>query len=103
MTYEIKPKAYYEVNKAKFNESSNMNITKKYRGAEYVGFCTFLCREKRPTGYQNFLDEYVKSSEGNNFNPETLTGDRYKGRSIEQLTLIAERIHKELNNSKITL
>lgn len=98
----LKSYGYYINNKRYFNRYYN-DKTKKYIHSYKVGNCTTLYRKYKPETYQEFADKYFNDYENNNFDLLKLNGDINYGRSVEQISLIAEKLFNELNDNKITI
>ena len=88
---------YYEENKKYFNRHYN-DVTKKYIGVKRIGRCSFLYKKYKTNDYQEFANKYFDDYVGNDFNTETLYGDENYGRSINQLTIIANKLKEELKD-----
>ena len=65
------------------------NQWKSYSWRRVIGNCSYLHKILNPKDFQDFMDKYVESGEGNDFDVETLRGDDTRGRTIEQLKAIA--------------
>lgn len=101
MEYQLKSKEYYEENKKNFNKFFN-NITKLFINRTKIGCCSCLCHKFRPVDYQDFFNKYLESGKKSNFNYETLRGDLYNGRTIEELSAIAQAYCDAIHLSTIT-
>lgn len=101
MEYQLKSKEYYEENKKIFNLLYN-SITREYISRPKIGCCSFLYHMFKPKSYQDFLEKYLESGKESNFNETTLTGDKLKGRTFEQLKLIAQAYYNAIHVSNVT-
>lgn len=101
MQYQLKSKEHYESNKAKFNKSFNF-ITKKYLGRPRVGSCSTLYEQLRPSSYQDFMDKYLESGKESGFDRHEMKGREDKGRTMEELEIIAHAYHDDLRRYGIS-
>ena len=99
----FKDKEYYDKNKQYFNKHYNQE-TKEFLGPKVIGRCSYLYKKYSTNNYQTFANCYFNDTVGNNFNNVTNKGDEDKGRSVAQLTSIANKLYEKLKfDSNVTL
>lgn len=84
---KLKSISYYNKNKNDLGIFGDQ--WKNYSWRRVIGNCSYLHKILNPKDFQDFMDKYVESGEGNDFDIETLRGDDTRGRTIEQLKAIA--------------
>lgn len=98
---KIKERSYYEDNKNRIAKKHN-KLWKSISGRPFVGNCSYLYAKLKPTSYQDFFDKYVLF-----INPKyegtKLKKSQFYGRTIEDLTRLAEYYQEQANDSNFTL
>lgn len=104
--YSIKSKEYYAKLKRKFNRKYNLIYKTNYSPRPIIGECSYLYKKYNPSSYEDFFAKYTNDF-NDNYSFETHKGDYRCGRSIEQLTNLAEcyfnDIKKKEPKSKVTV
>lgn len=93
--YSIKSKSYYNELKKIFNKDYNTIYKHNYAPKPNIGDCSFLYKKYNPSSYEEFFNKYIKDY-NDEFSFDTHKGDKYSGRSIEQLECLAESYFNEI-------
>lgn len=98
---KIKERSYYEDNKNRIAKKHN-KLWKSISGRPFVGNCSYLFAKLKPTSYQDFFDKYVEF-----VNPiyegAKLKKNQFYGRSLDDLTRLAEYYQEQADDSNFTL
>lgn len=70
----------------------------KYSGRPSVGSCMWLCKELRPTSYQDFFNKYVESGNKDAWKDERGKKSYKRGRTLEELEEIAINWRNDCGN-----
>ena len=91
----IKSKEYYNGLKKLFNKQYNTIYKTNYAPKTSIGDCSFLYKKYSPSSYEEFFSKYIKDF-NDEFSFDTHKGNKYCGRSLEQLTCLAESYFNEI-------
>lgn len=98
---KIKERSYYEDVKNRIGKKHNQ-LWKSISGRPYIGNCSYLYSVLKPVSYQDFFDKYVTFINPK-YEGEKLKKNQFYGRTIEDLTKLAQYYQEQANDNNFTL